>query len=181
MQQKGSMAFKKLSEADCRKAMAWHLQSSPYHELDANEARSLADQADVAAWDEQEPEYVAQATDTGEQWVQRRKRKTRPAASALPPARESSAGSSSLVLNTGASGRLAAQRIEISRIELQACADSLRRAKRAAQSACQLYAKAAILASFILTIHAIRFRITVEDLSFLANFIVCPRSSSPWD
>eukprot|EP00969_Alexandrium_andersonii_P144877 6406060-Alexandrium_andersonii.AAC.1 len=50
---KSSLLQRKLSEADARSAVEWHLQHSPDHALGEIEACSVAETADLEQWEEE--------------------------------------------------------------------------------------------------------------------------------
>jgi hypothetical protein len=149
---KGSILAKKSSEAEARAAVVWHLVQSPYHKLEQFEADCQGVAIDVDITIEETRVIAALDADQGAQWYANRKR-ARTDSDAIAVKKEPGAGSSSsrfterrLAVPIGARGgarRAHEETLHVSRIQVQACVDSLRRAHSSAESAGQLCAKAA--------------------------------------
>jgi hypothetical protein len=152
---------KKFSDQEARQVIINHLTASPYHELSATEAEGLADSAIIESWEESIEQVDAAKAEEGQNWFNNRKR-ARPglmSETALaaaremvrradgsgepPPSRGNARGSSSTQLAIGAGARgQNAKNITLPRAHLQACVDSLKRARMAAESAAQLCGRA---------------------------------------
>ena len=162
---KGSILAKKLTEEDARKAVSWHLQASPYHEFSKTESDLIAATCDVEVKEGDPEVWALQQNEEVENWYQVRKKhkgsgnrgnpigsRGKGAIGTIAPfdrgaigAISDSGGSShgqTVVVRGGAASHVQPQQVLISKIQLQACVDSLKRAHTAADSAGHLCSKA---------------------------------------
>ena len=153
---KGGILAKKESEEEARKAVHWHLKASPYHELAEDECEFQSLLCKVEVTEEERTVVETANADEGPAWYANRKRKVIGAgpsgaqfsgtiaasssASSQQQHRVPSLALSTLPIVARRAGH--EEMITVNRIQLQACVDSLRRAKSAAESAGQLCAKA---------------------------------------
>ena len=124
---KHGILAKKCTAEEARAALSWHLRSSPYHRLSEAEAENMAEETEVEEW----PEPTG--TQDEAPWQQSRKRQ-RTVEPQCPDV---------VSLPVKTAGVRATDKVSINKVGLQACIDSLKRAKAAAESAQQLCAKAA--------------------------------------
>jgi hypothetical protein len=161
---KGGILGKKLTEEEAREVIVWHLKASPYHEMGEDEAIAVAHTQELDTWEEKQSVWEQGETDTGEAWYNNRKRK-RPdvpahrgggcggggargdelgkALSILARAVGTVGGGSDSSSSALAVRSTAGETVAMSKVQLMACPDSLRRAKTAAQSAASLCSRAA--------------------------------------
>ena len=150
---KGGVLAKKSSDEDARAAVAWHLQASPYHELSKEEAANQGAVAEVEVTEEEKAAVEEQEKDEGQEWPDNRKRQKRSSGTELARVGHHGGGSSSHGGGHHGGGHHLAvpirgrrhgheETVVLNKIQVQACVDSLRRAKAAAESAGQLCAKA---------------------------------------
>ena len=116
---KGGILAKKSSAEEARAALSWHLRSSPYHELSEEEASSMAETAEVEEWPEPQQNMPQQQDEAP--WHQSRKRQ-RTVEPQCPDI---------LSLPLKQAGVRASDKVSINKVGLQACIDSLKRAKAA--------------------------------------------------
>ena len=128
---KGGILAKKSSAEEARAALSWHLRSSPYHRLSEEEAENMAEETEVEEWPEPQQNMPQQQDEAP--WHQSRKRQ-RTVGPQCPDI---------LSLPHKPAVVRASDKVSINKVGLQACIDSLKRAKAAAESAQQLCAKAA--------------------------------------
>ena len=126
---------KKRSEDEVKAAVKHHLMTSPYHELGEEEAENLVQLLEVEKWP------MEFEDEDNQQWWESRKRGH---LVAQGYGRGSSSGSGGgggpgLLVRVG---KRPHDEIKLSRVMVQACVDSLKRAKISAESAGQLAAKA---------------------------------------
>lgn len=155
---KTSWLARKISLEEAKAAAAWHVQHSPYHLLSEEEARTLAEAAELESWEEDAWRWEETQADEGEAWYQRRKKAARKEAPAEKDRVEAaafrmlqqrgmaathSAGSAASSLMRVSGKGQPTDHIMLYRVQMQACIDSLKRAKSAAESACHLCSKAA--------------------------------------
>ncbi len=156
---KASVFAKKQSEDEVRQALAWHLRTSPYHELSHEEAENLSSLAEVETWEEAATLCRQSEADEGDGWYARRKKqrmgpKSEQAVEAAAfrmlqssgmtpggwePSRSSRDSGTLAVFNRGGPPT---EKVVLTKVQLQACIDSLKRAESAAESACHLCSKA---------------------------------------
>ena len=153
---KHGILAKKRTEEEVRDAIKWHLEKSPYHELSEEEAASQAAMAEVESLEEEAHHVAASEADEGDEWYANRKRQRRGnddrvQAAAFRLLQQQGLGGSSgsaapgpsvLSLRTPGGRGDPHQKVVLTKVQLQACVDSLKRAKTAAESACHLCSKA---------------------------------------
>ena len=141
---KGGLFGKKATAEEAQQAVKHHLLKSPYHELDEETATRMAEEYEAECWLEEVSEPVPE--DDSAEWFDARKRqRTALAIGARARPRWQHAGgaagsSSGVTLRTV--GEAATDTITLSRVQIQAMADSLRRAHTAAESAATLASRA---------------------------------------
>ena len=156
---KHGILTKKATEEEVRKAIHHHLRTSPYHEMGEEDAKGLVELSEIETWTEEAWGWQQGQTEEGDGWYQnRKKQKTRamddtaiqaaawklvqqqnplqPHPPFHPPA------SSSTQLSVIGARAAPTDKIVLTRVQMEACVDSLKRAKVAAESACHLCSKA---------------------------------------
>ena len=128
---KHGILAKKCTAEEARAALSWHLRSSPYHRLSEEEAENMAEETEVEEWPEPTGTTPQQQDEAPWQQSRKRQRTVEPQCPDM------------LALPLKTAGVRATDKVSINKVGLQACIDSLKRAKAAAESAQQLCAKAA--------------------------------------
>ena len=161
---KGSILGKKLTEEEAREVIVWHLKASPYHEMDEDGAIAVAHSQELDMWEEKKSVWEQGEKDTGDAWYNNRKRRRpdvplhRGGGGGGGGAHGDEIGKALAILaravGTGGGGgsdssssaimvrNTAGETVVMSKVQLMACRDSLRRAKTAAQSAASLCSRA---------------------------------------
>lgn len=128
---KQGVISKKASEDEAREAIVHHLVQSPHHQVPEDKARREVASLQIERWTEEWPEDDVHRSERG---LKR----------ALEDGRSQSSGGDATAALLRLSERMPQpdDDIILSRQELLACVDSLRRAKRAAEAAANVAAKA---------------------------------------
>lgn len=143
---------KKLSQQEWRDCIINHLMTSPYHELPEELAANLVDMFEPELWEEDAAAWRDWTDEDTAAWYQARKRPRQPS---TPPSATvmltnaaavigapSGASSSRAVRMYRQGAQMPEDTIAMSRVQMQACLDSLKRARTAAESAAHLCRKA---------------------------------------
>ena len=133
---KHGILAKKCTAEEARAALSWHLTSSPYHRLSEEGAENMAEETEVEEWPE--PTGTTPQQQDEAPWQQSRKRQRK-----VKEETEVEQWPDVVALPVKTAGVRATDKVSINKVGLQACIDSLKRAKAAAESAQQLCAKAA--------------------------------------
>lgn len=140
---KGGIFGKKSSADEAIAAVKHHLMCSPYHELDEHTANKLAEESGAEAWPACAEDAATIDSDSAEWFNARKRQKTEMAVIGKKPrphfTRSEAESSSSICLRSV--GEASTDRISLSRLQVQAMVDTLRRAHTAAESAAMLAAK----------------------------------------